>query len=77
MVQAFRRADSFYESARLKLRGLEPKAQYIITDLDENNPQEIAGSELMENGLVINISDCPGAVVITYKKIGMVHKYGI
>jgi alpha-galactosidase len=73
MIQAFRRADSFYESARLKLRGLDAESQYIMTDLDEDKPQEMAGSELMEKGLVINISDCPGAVIITYKKVGMVH----
>jgi hypothetical protein len=69
MIQAFRRADSFYESARLKLRGLDPEVQYIVTDLDENKPQEMTGSELIEKGLVITILDCPGAVIITYKKI--------
>jgi alpha-galactosidase len=69
MIQAFRRADSFYESARLKLRELDPEAQYIVTNLDENKPQEMTGSELIEKGLVITILDCPGAVIITYKKI--------
>jgi hypothetical protein len=69
MIQAFRRADSFYESARLKLRELDPEAQYIVTNLDENKPQEMTGSEPIEKGLVITILDCPGAVIITYKKI--------
>ena len=41
---------------------------------DHYKPQEMAGSELMEKGLVINIPDCLGAVIITYKKIGMAHK---
>jgi hypothetical protein len=29
----------------------------------------MTGSELIENGLVVNIPDRPGAVIITYKKV--------
>ena len=34
MVQAFRRADSLYESIQVKLRGLDPDAVYTLTNLD-------------------------------------------
>jgi alpha-galactosidase len=68
MVQAFRRADSFYESARLNLRGLEPTARYRVRDLDAPRAKEITGRELMEKGILVTIAAQPGAVVITYKR---------
>lgn len=34
MVQAFRRTESPYESARFLLRSLEPDGQYTLTDPD-------------------------------------------
>lgn len=69
MVQAFRRENSVYESARFNLRGLEPDAHYTVKNMDAQNSNEMTGRELMENGLVVNIPDQPGAVVIKYKKI--------
>jgi alpha-galactosidase len=68
MVQAFRRADSFYESARLKLHGLDPDANYTITNFDFPDKTSMTGKELMEKGLPVTIADQPGAVVITYQK---------
>jgi alpha-galactosidase len=68
MVQAFRRADSFYESARLKLRGLDPDARYALTRFDVEGATEMTGRELMEKGLAISIKDQPGAAIITYKR---------
>jgi len=68
MVQAFRRADSLYEAARLKLRGLEPDAQYRVANLDAAGATKMTGRELMEKGLRVTISQRPGAVVITYKR---------
>jgi len=69
MVQAFRRAKSVYESARFNLRGLEPDARYTVKDIDTCDAKEMTGSELMGKGLVISISNQPGAVIITYKKV--------
>ena len=68
MVQAFRRADSFYESARLKLRGLDPDTRYALTRFDVEGATEMTGRELMEKGLAIWIKDQPGAAIITYKR---------
>jgi alpha-galactosidase len=68
VLQAFRRAHSVYEAARLKLRGLEPGARYVLTNLDSGDAQTLTGRELMEKGLSVAIKDQPGDAVITYLK---------
>jgi alpha-galactosidase len=68
MIQAFRRAESPYYTTQLRLRGLDPEAQYMLTDLDVNEPWTVSGRELMEPGLLLTIAHRPGAVVITYQK---------
>ncbi len=70
IVQAFRRADSIYEAARLTLHGLDPAARYVVTDLDQPAAaREITGRELMETGLLVTAPTRPAAVVITYRRI--------
>lgn len=69
MVQAFRRADCTGESINLKLRGLDSKAEYSVTDLDTNSPVRISGRELMEKGLTVTSASRPYAATITYKKM--------
>jgi len=68
MVQAFRRPRSVYETARLKLRGLEADARYTLRNLDLPGETEASGRELMEKGLALTIADQPGAVIVVYKK---------
>ncbi len=68
MVQAFRRADCFYESARFKLRGLMPDTHYEVTNLDSGEMIHISGRELGEKGLLIALTDQPGSVIMTYKR---------
>ena len=69
VVQAFRRAGSFYEAARLKLRGLSPDATYEVRNLDEPAPVELSGRELLESGLLVSLSNQPAAAVITYRNV--------
>ena len=69
MVQAFRRAQSPYESIRAKLRGLDPNAVYTLTNLDTATSQRIAGKELTELGLVVELGGKPGAAVIQYRRL--------
>jgi alpha-galactosidase len=70
MVQAFRRAGSNYESARFKLRGLDPNARYSVTDLDRQaTSQEYVGRELLERGLLITALDRPSATILTYQHL--------
>jgi alpha-galactosidase len=70
VIQAFRRAGSIYETARVKLRGLDPAARYRLTDLDQPGVQrQMMGRELLESGLELAIATRPGSVVITYEKL--------
>jgi alpha-galactosidase len=69
VVQAFRRADSPYESARFHLRGLDPDAKYEVTNLDTNRPEEMAGRELTATGLLVSAPQRPAALLITYRKM--------
>ena len=56
MVQAFRRPQSLYETARFKLRGLEPLARYTLTNFDVPGTTEATGKELIEKGLLVPTS---------------------
>ena len=70
MVQAFRREVSIYESARFPPRGLEADARYRVTDLDAPEAGEFStGHELMLRGLPMRVTQQPGAVVVTYRKL--------
>lgn len=69
MVQAFRRAESIYETARLRLRGLDEAAKYVITDADTGQVTEATGRELMQHGLAVTILSRPGAALLTYQKV--------
>ena len=68
-VQAFRRDKCIFEVGRLKLQGLQPEAQYRVTDLDADASQEASGHDLMETGLRISITDQPGATLLVYQRI--------
>jgi alpha-galactosidase len=70
MVQAFRRPDSPFETARFRLRGLEAGARYSVSDLDAPGTAEFSGKELMEKGLALSIPNRPGAVVLVYGRLG-------
>jgi alpha-galactosidase len=70
VVQAFRRADSMYESIHARLQGLDPDAVYTLTSLDIDGKTQRTGSELMQEGLSIPIKEQPGSAVIIYKKNG-------
>ena len=70
MVQVFRRTDSPYCGGQFRLQGLDPAARYALTDLDvPDRPTTHTGRELLEPGVPVSITNKPGAVVITYKKL--------
>ena len=69
MVQVFRRADSPYELARLKLKRLNPEARYRVTDLDVSGTKEITGQELMEKGLQVSLADRPASAILVYQRL--------
>jgi len=69
LVQAFRRSESPYESARFKLAGLDPKAKYEVTRLDsESSSSEFAGDELMTRGIGVAITNQPAVAVLVYRR---------
>ena len=69
-MQVFRRKDSIYESARLKLRGLDPKAKYQITRIDQpGGPARLSGEELLQKGLSVSIAERPGVVILKYQRV--------
>jgi hypothetical protein len=69
-VQAFRREGSSYETARFRLRGLEPAASYRFTDLDRPDATRTeTGRELMDTGLELAITTRPGSAILTYEKL--------
>jgi len=67
-VQVFRRGDSFYESARLHLSGLQAEATYALTDADSGAMGEWTGRELMQDGLVVAVTGRPEAKIVSYKR---------
>lgn len=69
VVQVFRRSQSIYEAARLRLRGLDSQAKYQITRLDRPGQMELSGKELLEKGLPVAIDERPGAVIIRYRRV--------
>ena len=70
LVQAFRRAESPYEMARFKLRGLEADARYSVTDFDRRDmPQQFSGRELMERGLPITLTALRSSGILTYRRL--------
>ena len=71
IVQVFRRKDSVYESARLKLRGLDPKAKYQFTRIDQPSApaSTVSGEELLTKGLLATVDEQPGVVIIKYERL--------
>lgn len=68
MIQAFRRSESAFESARFRLSGLEPAAAYLVRDLDSAVQARHTGKALMETGLAVTIARRAGAAVLVYSK---------
>jgi len=69
LVQAFRRDQSVYESARFKLQGLDPAGRYAVTEFDSGRSRTLIGRELLERGLAVTIQNQPGDVVLTYARL--------
>ena len=51
MVQMFRREKSAEAVKTFRLNGLDPTADYEVTDLDCGTPRRISGKDLMNRGL--------------------------
>jgi alpha-galactosidase len=69
-VQAFRRSESIYRLADLKLRGLDSEKRYAITDLDSNRAVVVTGQAAMESGVPVEIITAPGSALLSYREVG-------
>ena len=70
VVQAFRREKNRHMPAvTFLLSGLDPAAQYEVTDFDAERSTKTAGKDLMGKGLPVQIKDTPGSAVIVYRRI--------
>jgi alpha-galactosidase len=69
MIQVFRRGDSIYRQAELKLHGLDADKDYIITDLDTDQGTQSKGRVLMDRGFTVEIAQEPGAALLSYKVV--------
>jgi alpha-galactosidase len=68
MLQIFRRDESDETAEALHLRGLDPAATYLVTDLDAKVPRTISGRDLMQQGLHVEVKEKRQAAIIVYKK---------
>ncbi|MCU0962523.1 MAG: alpha-galactosidase [Pirellulaceae bacterium] len=68
ILQVFRRGESPYETARLRLRGLDPAATYCLQNFDENQSTEHRGADLMETGVLISLPQPRSSCIIRYER---------
>jgi alpha-galactosidase len=69
LVQAFRRDKCGSSVARFKLRGLDERAIYIVTDLDTKETRRWPGQKLMQAGLPVTAATRPAALLFRYRTI--------
>jgi alpha-galactosidase len=69
MVQIFRRDDAQDAARDLRLRGLDPAATYEVTNLDLKTPTTVSGSDLMQRGLRVELTEKLKAAIIIYQKV--------
>jgi alpha-galactosidase len=67
MILAFRRPESPYIKARLKLNGLKRETRYELNFEDTGVKQTFTGEEL-SSGLDVTIKDAPGSLLVTYRQ---------
>ncbi len=69
IVQAFRRDESPYETARFRLRGLDPESLYRLTDFDQAQYMEARGKDLMEAGLLVSLPQRRSSCIVRYQRV--------
>jgi len=65
----FRRSRSPFETARIKLQGLDSNARYVFTNLDDGDTHEVSGTELLERGVEVRLNQAPGSALLSYKRM--------
>jgi alpha-galactosidase len=68
-VEVFRRSHSPYETARIRLEGLDASAQYTLANLDDSAAHEFSGKVLMDEGIEVQLKQTPDSALLTYKRV--------
>ncbi len=66
VIQAFRRQENNSNLRKFTLQGLQSDIQYKVFNFDTGLQLKACGYVLMEDGLELNIDNCPGSVTIKY-----------
>ncbi|MBM3501078.1 MAG: hypothetical protein FJX74_20700, partial [Armatimonadetes bacterium] len=66
LVVVLKRPRSPFTRARLRLHGLRGDAEYRLTDLDTGGKRTKSGSDLMEEGLKLELAEAPASALIRY-----------
>jgi len=69
LIQVFRRVDSPYETARLRMRGLKANARYALTDLDTGKTREENSQDLTNGGLRVTMPIARTAALLTFREV--------
>ena len=69
VVQIFRRAESVFTGAALLLKGLDPAAQYALTNVMTSETITLSGEALMSQGLPVTMKERPEALILAYRKV--------
>ncbi len=69
MVQLFRRAKNGDTVKSIRLVGLDPSAQFEVTDHDTGKTTRTSGAQMIEKGLTAEIKDQPGTAVVVYRRV--------
>lgn len=68
IVQVFRRESCPEPSTKLKLRGLDPEAEYELRSFDGGEPSRILGKDLLDTGFEVTASGQPAAFIYSYQR---------
>ena len=68
-IQLFRREQSFYESARFTLRGLDAEARYTLTSITQNTETEVTSQQLTGEGVLFTLPEKAQAAIYLYKRV--------
>ena len=67
-VLAFRREQSPFPSAQVALRGLDDKADYLLTNVDTQEKKTVAGADLARE-FTLDIPNPASSLLLTYEKM--------
>ena len=68
LVMAFKRPLSPFDTACLQLHGLDPCADYDVTQLDTRETKRVPGRTLLERGLEVHLPGKPDSALIVYRR---------